>query len=37
VSPLRHDSLSRHHIFEVTDPDGHVLTVLSDHTEGRPV
>ena len=37
VSPLRHDSLSAHHIFEVTDPDGHVLTVLSDHTEGRPV
>ena len=37
VSPLRQDSLSGHQIFEVTDPDGHVLTVLSDHTEGRPV
>ena len=37
VSPLRYDSLSGHHMFEVTDPDGRVLTVLSDHTEGRPV
>jgi len=37
VSPMRDDSLSGHRMFEVTDPDGHVLTVLSDHTEGRPV
>jgi hypothetical protein len=24
-------------LFEMTDPDGHVLTILSDHTEGRSV
>ena len=37
LGPLREDSLSGHRMFDVTDPDGHVLTVLSDHTEGRPV
>lgn len=37
TSPVREDRLSGHRMFELTDPDGHVLTVLSDHTEGRPV
>lgn len=37
TSELREDRLSGHSMFELTDPDGHVLTVLSDHTEGRPV
>lgn len=31
------DTYGGHRMFELTDPDGHVLTVLSDHTEGRPV
>ena len=31
------DHHSGHRMFELTDPDGHVLTVLSDHTEGREV
>ncbi len=35
VGPVRSDRLSGHRMFEVTDPDGHSLTVLSDHTEGR--
>jgi catechol 2,3-dioxygenase-like lactoylglutathione lyase family enzyme len=34
---VRTDRLSSHRMFEVTDPDGHQLTVLSDHTEGRAV
>jgi catechol 2,3-dioxygenase-like lactoylglutathione lyase family enzyme len=37
TSSVRDDRLSGHRMFEVTDPDGHVITVLSDHTEGRPV
>ncbi len=37
TSLVREDRLSGHRMFEVTDPDGHVFTVLSDHTEGRPV
>jgi len=37
TSPVRDDRLSGHRMFELTDPDGHVLTVLSDHTDGRPV
>ena len=37
TSAVRDDRLSGHRMFELTDPDGHVLTVLSDHTEGRPV
>ena len=37
ASSIREDRLSGHRMFEVTDPDGHVVTVLSDHTEGRPV
>ena len=37
TSAVREDRLSGHRMFEVTDPDGHVVTVLSDHTEGRPV
>jgi catechol 2,3-dioxygenase-like lactoylglutathione lyase family enzyme len=31
------DTYGGHRMFELTDPDGHVLTVLSDHTEGRDV
>jgi catechol 2,3-dioxygenase-like lactoylglutathione lyase family enzyme len=31
------DTYGGHRMFEITDPDGHVLTVLSDHTEGRSV
>jgi catechol 2,3-dioxygenase-like lactoylglutathione lyase family enzyme len=34
---VREDAISGHRMFELTDPDGHVITVLSDHTEGRPV
>jgi catechol 2,3-dioxygenase-like lactoylglutathione lyase family enzyme len=34
---LRDDRLSGHRMFDVTDPDGHVITILSDHTEGRVV
>jgi catechol 2,3-dioxygenase-like lactoylglutathione lyase family enzyme len=37
TSAVRDDRLSGHRMFELTDPDGHVVTVLSDHTEGRPV
>lgn len=37
MSPVRDDRLSGHRMFELTDPDGYVITVLSDHTEGRPV
>jgi len=37
VSSVREDRLSGHRMFEVTDPDGHAVTVLSDHTEGRVV
>lgn len=37
TTPVRDDRLSGHRMFELTDPDGHVLTVLSDHTDGRPV
>ena len=31
------DTYGGHRMFELTDPDGYVLTVLSDHTEGRRV
>ncbi len=37
TTAVRDDRLSGHRMFELTDPDGHVLTVLSDHTQGRPV
>ena len=37
ISPVRDDRLSGHRMFDLTDPDGHVLSVLSDHTDGRPV
>lgn len=37
TGPVRTDRLSAHRMFEFTDPDGHLLTVLSDHTEGRAV
>ena len=36
TTPVR-DTYGGHRMFELTDPDGHVLTVLSDHTEGRAV
>lgn len=36
TTPVR-DTYGGHRMFELTDPDGHVLTVLSDHTEGRNV
>jgi len=34
---VRDDRLCGHRMFDVTDPDGHVITILSDHTEGRVV
>ncbi len=34
---LREDRLSGHRMFDLADPDGHVITILSDHTEGRAV
>lgn len=37
TTPVRDDRPSGHRMFELTDPDGHVLAVLSDHTNGRPV
>src|SRR5215217_1943203 len=37
VTPIREDRISRHQMFEVTDPDGNAVTILSSHTEGRPV
>jgi catechol 2,3-dioxygenase-like lactoylglutathione lyase family enzyme len=36
-SDIASDRVSGHHKFEVTDPDGHVLTVYSTHAEGREV
>jgi catechol 2,3-dioxygenase-like lactoylglutathione lyase family enzyme len=36
TTPVR-DTYGGHRMFELIDPDGHVLTVLSDHTEGRDV
>jgi catechol 2,3-dioxygenase-like lactoylglutathione lyase family enzyme len=37
VTPIREDRISRHQMFEVTDPSGYLITVLSNHTEGRSV
>ena len=37
VTEIADDRLSRHQWFEVTDPDGHVLSIYTSHTEGRPV
>ena len=37
LTPLRDDHISGHQMFEVTDPDGNALTILSSHTEGREV
>ena len=37
LTPIRDDPISRHQMFEVTDPDGNAVTILSSHTEGRPV
>jgi catechol 2,3-dioxygenase-like lactoylglutathione lyase family enzyme len=34
---MDHDRLGGHDYFEVTDPDGHVFTIYSTHTAGRPV
>jgi catechol 2,3-dioxygenase-like lactoylglutathione lyase family enzyme len=36
-TPLRHDRISGHDAFRISDPDGHVLNVYSSHTGGRPV
>ena|SRR5215213_924082 len=37
LTPLRDDHISGHQMFEVTDPDGNAVTILSSHTEGREV
>jgi len=37
TSAIRSDERSGHSLFELTDPDGHVITLFSDHTEGRAV
>src|SRR5829696_6541418 len=37
VTPIRNDRISGHQMFEVTDPDGNRVTILSTHTEGREV
>jgi catechol 2,3-dioxygenase-like lactoylglutathione lyase family enzyme len=34
---LRDDTRGGHRYFEVSDPDGHILTVFSTHAGGRPV
>ncbi len=34
---LEEDRLGRHHWFEITDLDGHVIGVYSSHVEGRAV
>jgi hypothetical protein len=34
---LNSDRISGHQMFEVTDPDGNAVTILSSHTEGRQV
>jgi len=37
VTPIKDDGISGHQMFEVTDPDGNAVTILSSHTEGRDV
>ena len=37
TTSLPEDRVSGHRSFEVSDPDGHVVTVYSSHTAGRPV
>ena len=37
LSPIRNDERSGHDMFDVRDPDGLSINILSDHTEGRPV
>lgn len=37
LTPIRDDHISGHQMFEVTDPDGNAVTILSSHTEGRQV
>lgn len=36
-SEIVNDRVSGHRMFEVIDPDGHVLTLYSTHVEGREV
>jgi len=36
-SEITSDRMSGHRMFDLTDPDGHVLTVYSTHDEGREV
>jgi catechol 2,3-dioxygenase-like lactoylglutathione lyase family enzyme len=37
TGPISADRMSGHERFEVTDPDGHVLVVMSTHVGDRPV
>jgi len=37
LTPIRDDHISGHQMFEVIDPDGNAITILSSHTEGREV
>jgi catechol 2,3-dioxygenase-like lactoylglutathione lyase family enzyme len=37
TTELAEDELSGHRWFQVRDPDGHLLRIYSDHTEGRAV
>jgi catechol 2,3-dioxygenase-like lactoylglutathione lyase family enzyme len=37
VTAIDEDRIAGHRWFEVTDPDGYVLSVFSSHTEGRLV
>ena len=36
-SEVTSDRMSGHRMFDVTDPDGHVLTMYSTHADGREV
>ncbi len=37
MTPIKEDRLSGHQMFELTDPDGRTITILSSHTGGRRV
>ena len=37
TTELAADEVSGHRWFQARDPDGHLLNIYSDHTEGRPV
>ena len=37
TTELASDQLSGHRWFQARDPDGHLLNIYSDHTEGRAV